>query len=679
MAKRLWLNGDDLQSLDAEALRKIVARHQRIFDSSSGYGFWDWDMRTHHFDWSGEFWQQLGYGEADVPSIDDARRLPELIHPDDREHSQQAIVEHLKTGVGIDVTFRVRAKDGSYRWSQCLADSVRDENGRAIYLSGINFDITRIKEAEDETRRREARQMRIINASNDGIWEWSAEEDTFFFSKRCFEQIGIPVSDEDLQKGMDHFRKYREHIVPEDRIRVDEAWKRHLRNEAPFDVEYRITGGGGKRYWLRARGQAIFNEKGEAVSFSGTNLDITELKQAEERVVQAKEAAEKANRAKSEFLSSMSHELRTPLNAILGFSQLFDYESNLTKSQRENIREIRKAGQHLLRLINDVLDLAKIESGKLTLSLEPVLPSRVVDECCGLMQSLADARGIAVTTETNGLENVYLFADAVRLKQVVLNLLSNAIKYNRDQGSVAIRFMGTEPGVLTIEVHDTGYGIHKSQYDAVFEPFNRLGAEQTNTEGSGVGLVITKQLVEMMGGELDFCSEPGQGTCFRVTFKRAEQWTTADSEPQTRESNGQTIGLEIAGERRVLYIEDNASNLRLMEQIMERFPQIRLRTADEAFRGLYRARTEKPDLIILDINLPGIDGFEALKVLKKDPATAGIPVIALSANAMAYDVERGMKAGFRAYLTKPVNVSELMQTLNELLAVEPLPQPEPES
>jgi PAS domain S-box-containing protein len=672
MAKRLWLSGDDLQSLDAEALRKIVARHQRIFDSSSGYGFWDWDMRTHHFDWSGEFWQQLGYGEDDAPSINDARRLPELIHPDDREHSQYAIVEHLKTGVGIDVTFRVRARDGSYRWSQCLADSVRDEDGRVIYLSGINFDITRLKEAEDETRRREARQMRIINASNDGIWEWSAEEDTFFFSKRCFEQIGIPVSDEDLQKGMDHFRKYREHIVPDDRVRVDEAWRRHLQNEGPFDVEYRIIGGGGKQYWLRARGQAIFNEKGEATSFSGTNLDITELKSAEERVVQAKEAAEKANRAKSEFLSSMSHELRTPLNAILGFSQLFDYESNLSKSQRENIREIRKAGQHLLRLINDVLDLAKIESGKLTLSLEPVLPSRVVDECRGLMQSLADARRIRVTTEGNGLENVYLHADAMRLKQVVLNLLSNAIKYNREGGSVIIRFVSTKPDTLSLEVHDTGYGIPQSQYKAVFEPFNRLGAEQTNTEGSGVGLVITKQLVEMMGGQLDFHSEPGKGTCFSVTFRRAEQWTASDTAPRERHQGEAGVDLQIAGERRILYIEDNASNLRLMEQILQRFPQIRLRTADEAFRGLYRARTEKPDLIILDINLPGIDGFEALKVLKKDPATASIPVIALSANAMAYDVERGLKAGFQAYLTKPVNVGELIETLNQLMPVEPV-------
>ncbi|MGQ9427100.1 PAS domain-containing hybrid sensor histidine kinase/response regulator [Gilvimarinus sp. F26214L] len=670
MAKRVWLTEDDLKSLSADELRTIVARHQRIFDSSSGYGFWEWDMRTHHFDWSGEFWQQLGYGEDDAHYINDARRLPELIHPDDRVHSQDAIVHHLKTGESLNVTFRVRAKDGGYRWSQCLADSMRDENGWVVYLSGINFDITGLKEAEDETRRREARQMRIINASNDGIWEWSAEEDTFFYSKRCFEQIGIPVSDEDLQKGFGQFKKFRDLIVPQDRRRVDLAWRRHLRNQAPFDVEYRIIGGGGQLYWIRARGQAIFDEQGNAVSFSGTNLDITELKQAEERVMQAKEAAEKANQAKSQFLSSMSHELRTPLNAILGFSQLFDFENDLTDSQRENIREIRKAGQHLLRLINDVLDLAKIESGKLTLSLEPVLPGRIIEECRGLMQSLADSWQISLRVDTAGLDNVYLYADAVRLKQVCLNLISNAIKYNRPEGSVVVRFVTPDPDHLTIQVQDTGYGIPESQYEAVFEPFNRLGAEQSDTEGSGVGLVITQQLMEMMGGQLEFHSEVGEGSCFSVTLKRVEQWSADDSSSDQDRKRGQAPTLDFEGERRILYIEDNASNVRLMEQMLQRFPQIKLYTANEAFRGLYRARTEKPDLIILDINLPGIDGFEALKVLKKDPATAQIPVIALSANAMPYDIERGLQAGFESYLTKPVLVTELMETLNRLLARE---------
>lgn len=669
MAKRLWLTDEDLQSLSAAELRRIVERHQRIFNSSSGYGFWDWDLRNHQFDWSGEFWRQLGYGDADVHYINDAHRLPGLIHPDDRDHARRAIVDHLKTGVGLNFTFRVRAKDGSYRWSQCLADSVRDESGWAVYLSGINFDITGLKEAEDETRRREARQMRIINASNDGIWEWSAEENTFFYSKRCFEQIGIPISDEDLQKGLHQFQRFRQHILPQDRRRLDLAWKRHLKYQEPLDIEYCIRGGGNQLYWLRTRGQANFNEAGELLSVSGTNLDITELKRAEERVVQAKEAAEKANMAKSEFLSSMSHELRTPMNAILGFSQLFDFEPNLTAGQRENIREIRKAGQHLLRLINDVLDLAKIESGKLTLSLEPVFPLRVVEECLGLMQAQAEARQISLHFDPGKLGGVYVHADALRLKQVLLNLISNAIKYNRAGGSVTVRFVLESEERLQIQVQDTGHGIPESQYDAVFEPFNRLGAEESEAEGSGVGLVITKQLIEMMGGNLRFESELTKGSCFSVSLRSAEEWTAEASCQQDLAQDEEEASLELAirGQRRVLYIEDNASNLRLMEQLLQRFSHIELLTANDAFRGLYRARTERPDLIILDINLPGIDGFEALKVLKHDSSTAGIPVIALSANAMAYDVERGLKAGFKAYLTKPVMMSELVRVLDQLL------------
>lgn len=667
MAKRLWLKDEDLQSLSADQLRRIVERHQRIFNSSSGYGFWDWDLRNHRFDWSGEFWRQLGYGDADAGSINDARRLPDLIHPDDRDHARRAIVEHLQTGIGLNFTFRVRSRDGDYRWSQCLADSVRDENGWAVYLSGINFDITGLKEAEDETRRREARQMRIINASNDGIWEWSAEEDTFFFSKRCFEQIGIPVSDEDLQKGLHQFRRFRELIPSQDRRRLDLAWMRHLKHREPLDVEYCIRGGGNQLYWLRTRGQANYNEAGELLSVSGTNLDITELKRAEERVVLAKEAAEKANRAKSEFLSSMSHELRTPLNAILGFSQLFDFDTNLGSGQRENIREIRKAGQHLLRLINDVLDLAKIESGKLTLSLEPVLPQRVVEECMALMQAQADARRITLSFDAGEHAGLYVHADSMRLKQVLLNLISNAIKYNHPGGAVTLRFVRLGDAQLEIQVEDTGHGISESQYDAVFEPFNRLGAEESDAEGSGVGLVITRQLMEMMSGRLEFESTVGEGSCFRVSLNIAEKWT---AEAVVREAAGneeEAPKLVVRAQRRILYIEDNASNLRLMEQLLQRFSSLELLTATDAFKGLYRARTEKPDLIILDINLPGIDGFEALKVLRHDVVTADIPVIALSANAMAYDVERGLKAGFKAYLTKPVVMSELLRVLEQLL------------
>lgn len=481
----------------------------------------------------------------------------------------------------------------------------------------------------------------------------------------------MEVAEQELDTGLHHFKNFRKRIIPEDRKGYDRALIKHIRKQAPFDIEYRVVGEHGRHYWIRSRGQGIFDGSGELESLSGTNMDITALKKAEERALQAKEQAEKANQAKSQFLSSMSHELRTPMNAILGFSQLFDYDANLEVGQRENIREIRKAGEHLLQLIDDVLDLAKIESGRVTLSLEPVLPLRIVEECVGYLQSQANDKKINMSINANALETIFLHADAMRLKQILLNLLSNAIKYNREGGEVSVEFVVKGADKISIKVHDTGYGIPDSLHNAVFEPFNRLGAEESGTEGSGVGLVITRQLTEMMGGEMNFHSNVGVGSCFVVTLQRSEEWTAEKSIQVNKNVESQVeVALNIQEDKGILYIEDNASNLRLMEQLLQRFPQIQLDTANEAFRGLYKARTENPDLIILDINLPGMDGFEALKVLKQDPVSSSLPVIALSANAMSHDIERGLAAGFDAYLTKPVIFAELISTLNDLLAPE---------
>lgn len=667
MGKRVWLSDDELASLGTEELRALVARHLRIFDGSSGYGFWDWNLKTSHFDWSGEFWQQLGYGDEDAEVINHPKRLIELIHPDDVGGARRALIDHVKNKKTFNQSYRLKAKNGEYRWSQCLCDSVRDEKGRAIYLSGINFDITHFKETETAMRLSEERQSRIIEGSNDGIWEYSFEEDLYYFSPRIFSMINLEVTEEQLADNQGAAALFRSRVVPEDLECYDSSWREHIKTHKPLDMEFRIIGGDDKLYWIRSRGQATINKEGRAVLISGTSSNITDRKEAEARALRSKEIAEKANQAKSQFLSSMSHELRTPLNAILGFSQLFDFEGNLTDRQRQNIGEIHKAGEHLLQLINDILDLAKIESGKLTLSLEPVLPVRIVEECIGLVQSMADARRIAIHLQTDGFENAFVHADAVRLKQVLLNLMSNAIKYNRDSGSMSVVFSSGSEDKLSIKVEDTGFGIPEKLQKNVFEPFNRLGAENSATEGSGVGLVITKQLVEIMGGSIQFNSVVGEGSYFEITLKRSEEWTAEKAKTNNGRIRGESTTLNFASKRRVLYIEDNISNLRLMQQLLGRFDQIVLETANEAFQGLYRARTTSPDLVILDINLPGMDGFEALKVLKQDPFTQAIPVIALSANAMTHDVERGLAAGFDAYLTKPVVYSELIGTLNDLI------------
>ena len=670
MTRRVWLSDHELESLDAAELRQIIARHQRIFNASSGYGFWDWKLSTNEFDWSGEFWQQLGYTDEDAKFINDSFHMAGLVHPDDLPATKEALIDHFKNGTQFNRSFRVKTKAGTYRWSQCLCDSVKDENDRVVFVSGVNFDITSFKDAETALRLSEERLNRIIDGSNDGIWEWSIRDKTFYFSPQAFEMIDVPISEVELSDGEKAFEKFRARVVPEDLEAYDRSWRQHIKTQVPLDMEYRVIGGGGKQFWLRTRGQATFDENGWATLISGTTSDITDRKLAEEKALRAKEIAENANKAKSQFLSSMSHELRTPLNAILGFSQLFEFDGNLNGRQQQNIQEIRKAGEHLLQLINDILDLAKIESGKLTLSLEPVLASRVVEECVGLVQSMADTRNIIVTVKADDLTHAYVRADAVRFKQVLLNLMSNGIKYNREGGTLALVFASQADDKLSIKVEDTGQGIPPAMQKYVFEPFNRLGREETDTEGSGVGLVITKQLIEVMGGSIHFSSELGKGSCFEITLNRAEEWTAEKAKSHGRGIIEESSNLAFQQARKIVYIEDNASNLRLMEQLLGRFAQLELHAVNETFRGLYHVRTSKPDLIILDINLPGMDGFEALKVLKQDANTRNIPVIALSANAMPHDVKRGLQAGFDAYLTKPVVYGELIGTLNKLLADE---------
>lgn len=391
MTNIISIRNDLTNSTELEVLQGTIARFQRIFNGS-GYGFWEWDLATQQVDWSGGFWERLGYKPLEEPNLSDASQILTFIHPDDVEPTMTMVRHHFRTAEPLDTSYRLRTKKGDYIWTQVRADSLRDESGRVIFMSGVNFDITALKEAEDALRESEARQERIIQSSSDGIWEWYADQGGFHFSSRCWELIGYTADDDELTRGEDKFMVWRKHIHPQDLAKFDRALNDHLAGKSTFDVEYRLIGKDKEVHWVRARGRASFNSKKRATRMSGANMDMTQIKRAEERVIQAKEAAEKANQAKSEFLSSMSHELRTPLNAILGYAQLFEYDLNLTQQQMNNVREIRKAGDHLLQLINDVLDLAKIESGKMTVSLEPVLVSRIIQEAFTFVQPQADVK-----------------------------------------------------------------------------------------------------------------------------------------------------------------------------------------------------------------------------------------------------------------------------------------------
>lgn len=662
---------DSFDPLDSsEQLEQELARYKRM-SHGSGYGFWEWDLDTQAVNLIGELWGQLGYNAEAIEGLSDSRKISQLVHPDDVRGVRFNFRSQLKYDVPLILECRLRTAAGSYVWTQVRANSVHDDSGRVKLISGIVFDITALKRAEEALRDSQARQERIIAASNDGIWEWQAGESGIHFSSRCWEHIGYGEDDDEVNQGENRFHVWRSLMHPDDVMAFDRALARHHKYHEPFDIEYRINTKDGDVRWIRARGKACYDSDGAPMRMSGTNMDITSLKRAEERVMLAKEAAEEANQAKSDFLSSMSHELRTPLNAILGFAQLFDYDGNLSDEQHSNVQEIRKAGQHLLKLIGDVLDLSKVEAGCMSLSLEPVLASRVLQECFTLAQPLAEIKGVRLDSIFNDLDSTYIQADAVRFKQALLNLISNGVKYNRSGGEVIVSFSArntAEGDFLRIEIRDNGLGIPRHKQGEMFQSFNRLGAESSGIEGSGVGLVITKRLIEMMAGTISFDSVEDEGTAFWIDLPLVQEWTVAQRAPSPQPTPERSQELLVNKPCTVLYIEDNPSNIRLMEQIFERFDCLTLEVAEESFQGVYKARTINPDVVILDINLPGLDGFEVLKVLQQDAVTENIPVLGLSANAMPFDIERGMDAGFYDYLTKPVELDRLIAAFNKLLA-----------
>jgi len=422
----------------------------------------------------------------------------------------------------------------------------------------------------------------------------------------------------------------------------------------------------GRRFPAIVSITALRDDYGDLIGYLLIGTDNSVRKRVESELNAAMAAAEKANLAKSDFLSSMSHELRTPLNAILGFAQLVESGSpSPTPSQKRNIDQILKAGWYLLELINEILDLSLIESGKLILSSEPVSLVDLMLECRAMIEPQAQKRGIGMTFPR--LEIPYFVkADRTRIKQVLINLLFNAIKYNKPGGTVAVEYSLSPQDSIRISVRDTGAGLAPELVAQLFQPFNRLGKEASAEEGTGIGLVMTKRLVELMGGAIGADSTVGVGSVFWVEFSLAtapqlaalEAKLTALTRPQM------PAGTPL---RTLLYVEDNPANLELVEQIIGRRPDLRLLSAADGNLGVEYARAYQPEVILMDINLPGISGIQAMKILRADTATAHIPIIALSAHAMPHDIAKGLEAGFFNYVTKPIKVNQFMDALDAAL------------
>jgi PAS domain S-box-containing protein len=467
-----------------------------------------------------------------------------------------------------------------------------------------------------------------------------------------------------------HFSRFypREDIASGKPQRVLDAVITQGRNE---DEGWRVRKDG-STFWANVVITTMRSADGSLCGFVKLTRDVTERRHLEQMLTEknvelerTRAVAEKANLAKSDFISSMSHELRTPLNAILGFAQLL--EGSLqppTAIQAIRLQQILKAGWYLLELINEILDLAVIESGKLTLSPEPLSLAKVMLECHAMIESQAQKHDVKLIFPEFDIP-YFVRADRIRLKQVLINLLSNAIKYNCEHGTVEVKCAESSSGYIRISIKDNGVGLPSEKLAQLFQPFNRLGQENGSEEGTGIGLVVTKRLVDLMEGSIGVESIVGEGSEFWIELIQAhlpqltdELAQHADLLPKVPRDSKQRI---------LLYVEDNPANLMLVEQIIAGIPNVNMLSARDGNHGVALARAHLPDIILMDINLPGISGIEAMNILRKDQVTKHIPIIALSANAMLRDIEKGLEAGFFRYLTKPIKINEFMDALDSAL------------
>ena len=535
-----------------------------------------------------------------------------------------------------------------------LCGGTFDEKTRPGHIAGISEQ----ELLEEKLRSKDLVLEQILHQLPVGVFCKDINDDFRYtmYNRKCEELFGTvaenPLGKTDFEFLPDDMaHQYRKQDI--EIIRAGEIF---------HDPDQRIESRDGEISYVQILKTCVHDSNGEPSLIVGTAEDITRQRQFEHDLRLSRDEAQQANEAKSDFLSRMSHELRTPLNAILGFGQLLEMRNeNLTETQREGIAQILASGGHLLDLIEDVLDFSRIESGHMTLNLERVSSNEVLRRCVSMVEAFAESNGIRMNFPSGDIPDVV--ADSRRLQQVLVNLMTNAIKYNKPEGTVEILITRQSDSTVRIKIADTGLGISAEDQLRLFEPFERLGKTNITVEGTGIGLSICKKLTEMMGGEIGFESDLGVGSAFWIDLHGADSSMAIESRGSGANFMRQAVSLKGI---RILYVEDHLASIKLMSEIVQKIPKCDFKVATNALDGVALARSAAPDLILMDINLPGLQGFDAFEMLQNDERTRNIPVIALSATADEASIERARLAGFKDFLCKPLYLDQLFRAIGSV-------------
>lgn len=588
----------------------------------------------------------------------------------------------------VDRVNPLRRPDGEIVWVQTSSHLLRVDGEAPPFAAMVTLrDISSERHAQQELQLSEERWKFALEGAGDGVWDWDLSCGRVYFSQRWKTMLGY--EDSEIQDSATEFLG---RIHPADRDQVSDSLMRHFKQgEGIHQIEFRLQHKAGHYLSILSRGKIVSRERdGSAQRVVGTHSDITPVKQAE-RALREKQSAEAASAAKSGFLSRMSHEIRTPLNAVHGFAQLMQLQ--LTQhgapgSTLNYVEQILHASHHLMDLVNDVLDLQQVEAGVVNFKPAALLLTDEVKQCMAMLSPLADQSGVSLVNKVTG--DWHIVSDRQRLRQVIMNIGSNAIKYNQAGGSVRVDVRALPDGRLALTIEDTGPGMTPRQLSKLFQPFERLGRETSNIEGTGLGLIITRSLIEAMGGSMDIQSQPGVGTQIGIVLPGAQPVATAPAASASGPSptcptlseliNPPTTTATPASHMtpdhvttslpplRVLYVEDNRINALLFEEALRPYPQIDLDVAEDGQMALTLAREHAPDVLVLDAHLPGMSGFDVLQALRKLPEVAGAPAFMCSADAMPEDVARAKAAGFTGYWTKPIDIVAVTEELCRLAA-----------